>query len=134
MYEPNDQGLYSVEVDDLKRIRTALERRVIEKRLVVKYDELPSLRPVVDFQDIKEAGATHTTGSWELHIINHLISHCNLGALEEIDEEIPTETGGFVEDKPVPVAKSKREKRRRKQGETQDAGNVFFQCCNDIAC
>ena len=84
----------------------------------------------------KEDVTTHTDSSWELHIITHLISHCNVGGLDQIDDDISTDIGsgfedlGYVEVKPVPVAKSKKEKRRRK--EKQDAGNILLQCCTDM--
>ena len=71
----------------------------------------------------KEDVTTHTDGSWELHIITHLISHCNVGGLDQIDDDISTDIGsgfedlGYVEVEPVPVAKSNRrrgEERRSK--------------------
>ena len=100
----------------------------------------PSLWLTPNDGGIGETVTTHTNGSWELHIITHLISHCNVGGLGQIDEEISTDIGsgfedrelGYVEVKPVPVAKSKKEKRRRKQREKQDAGNVLLQCCKDM--
>ena len=81
---------------------------------------------------MEETAPAHMNGNWELYIINHLISHCGIGGLEQIDKEISsTDTSsdfedselGYIEDEPVPVGKSKKEKRRRKQGET---GNVLL--------
>ena len=100
----------------------------------------PSLWLTLNDGGIGETVTTHTNGSWELHIITHLISHCNVGGVGQIDKEISTDIGsgfedcelGYVEVEPVPVAKSKKEKRRRKQREKQDAGNVLLQCCKDM--
>jgi len=100
----------------------------------------PSLRLARDDEAMETAPA-HTNGNWELHIINDLISHCNVGHLKQIDNDISTDTGsefedsdpGYIEDEPVPVEKSKREKRRREQVEKQNAGKDLLQCCNDIA-
>ena len=40
--------------------------------------------------------------------------------------------GSDREDEPVPVVKYKAKKRRTQQGEKQDGGNMFLQCCNDM--
>ena len=98
--------------------------------LAGRYDKL-SLWLAPDDEAMEETAPAHTNGNWELYIINHLIAHCSIGGLEQIDEEISTDTGsdfedselGYIEDEPVPVGKSKKEKRRRKQGET---GNVLL--------
>ena len=66
-----------------------------------------------------ETVTTHTNASWELHIITHLISHCKVGALEQIDEGVPANTGsdfedhnlGYVKVELVPVVKPKVGKR-----------------------
>ena len=108
----------------------------------------PSLRLAPDGEAMEERAPAHTNGSWELHIINHLISHCGIGGLEQTDEdtgsgfeETDEDTGsgfeesdlGDAEAEPVPVGISKKEKRRRKQGERKHAGNVLLQWCNDMA-
>jgi hypothetical protein len=116
-----------------------MERRVIMKRLAMRNDQL-SLRLAPDDDAMEETATTHANGAWELHIINHLISCCDVGGLEQIDKETSTDTNldfeeiklGY-EDEPAPVAKSNKEKRRRKQEEKQDAGNILLQCCNSMA-
>ena len=142
LYQPNDQDLYSIGLDDLKRIRTALERRIVNRRLVMRYDK-PSLQLAPDDDDMEETATTHTNDSWELYIMNHLISHCDVGGLEQIDEEeIPTDPGSDFEDSDLgdvedvgdelaPVRK--KEKRGRKQGEKQVACNVLLQCRDDMS-
>src|SRR5258706_249522 len=40
-----------------------------------------------DDEDMEGTATTHTNDSWELYIINHLISHCNVGGLELIQED-----------------------------------------------
>ena len=106
----------------------------------MRYDK-PSLRLSPD-DDAMEATTTHTNDDWELFIINHLISHCDVGGLEQIDEEISDiDPGsdfedsdlGDVEDEPVTVAKSRKGKRGRKQGENQVACNVLLQRRVDMA-
>jgi hypothetical protein len=117
-----------------------MERRVVMKRLAMRNDQL-SLRLAPDDDAMEETATTYANGAWELHIINHLISCCDVGGLEQIDEETSTDTDsdfeeielGYEEDEPAPVAKSNKEKRRRKQEERQDAGNVLLQCCNSMA-
>ena len=42
LYQPNDQNLYNIGLGDLKHIHTALERRVVNRRLVMRNDK-PSL-------------------------------------------------------------------------------------------
>ena len=89
-----------------------------------------------------EATTTHTDDGWELFIINHLISHCDVGGLEQIDEDISNiDSGsdfedsdlGDVEDEPVTVVRSRKGKRGRKQGEKQIACNVLLQRRDDMA-
>ena len=101
----------------------------------MRYDN-PSLRLAPDDDAMEET--TTTNDSWAIDIINHLISHCDKGGLEQIDKESSNDLGsdfedsdlGDVEDEPVPVAKSRKEKRGRKQG---DACNILLQCCDDMA-
>ena len=105
-------------------------------------NDKPSLWLAPDDEDMEGTATTHTNDSWELYIINHLISHRDVGGLELIEEEISTDPGsdfedsdlGDVEDEPVAVARSKKEKRWRKHGEKQVACNVLLQCCDDTAC
>ena len=106
----------------------------------MRYDK-PSLLPAPDDDPMEETVSTHTDDSWEPYIINHLISHCDVGGLEQIDEEISNDSGsefkdsdlGDVEDEPAPAAKSRKEKRERKQGEKQVACNVSLQRCDDCS-
>ena len=107
----------------------------------MRYDK-PSLWLAAQDDDaMEEAATTHTNGSWELDIINHLISHCDVGGPEQIDEEISNDSGSDfedsdledVKDEPVTVAKYRKEKRGRKQGEKQVACNVLLQRCDDMA-
>jgi hypothetical protein len=110
------------------------------KRLAVRNDVL-SLQLAPDDEAMEEMATTHTNGTWELFIVNHLISWCDIGGLEQINKEISADSGsdfeesdrGYDDDEPAPVAKSKKEKRRRDQEERQGAGNVLFQCFNGMA-
>jgi hypothetical protein len=104
-------------------------------------NDKPSLQLAPDDEAMEETATTHTDDTWELYIIKHLISHCDVRGLEQIDEEISDDLGsefddsdlGDVEDEPAPVAKSRKEKRGRKQGEKKAACNVLLHRCDDMA-
>jgi hypothetical protein len=110
------------------------------KRLALKHDK-PSLWLAADNEAMEETATTHANGTWELSIINHLISCCNIGGLEQIDKEISAGAGsdfeesnlGYDKDEPAPVMKSNKRKRIGKQQEKRDAGNILLQCCNGMA-
>jgi len=101
----------------------------------------PSLRLAQDDEALEEMGTTHTSGAWELYIVNHLMACCGVGDLKWIDTEVSTGTEsdfedgsiGYDEDKPAPVAKPRKEKRRRNQKEKKGMGNVLLQRYNGMA-
>jgi hypothetical protein len=107
------------------------------KRLSMRND-IPSLQLAPDDEAMEETATTN--GSWELSIINHLISCCDVEGLEHIDEEISPDSDsdfeesdhGYDADEPAPVAKSSKEKKRRNREERQGAGNVLFQFLNGM--
>lgn len=95
----------------------------------------PSLQLAPSGEGMEQMATTHTDGSWELYIINYLISHCNTGGLGQTDEEI---SGSELEDGNhgyalVPVVKSKKERRRGKQEEKQNTDNALLNHCNEMA-
>jgi hypothetical protein len=110
-------------------------------RKLAMRNDVPSLRLAPDDEAMEETTTTHTNGNWELSIINHLISRCDVGGLERIDEETSANSGsdfeesdrGYDDEELAPVAKSNKEKGRRNWEERQGAGNVLFQCFNGIA-
>jgi hypothetical protein len=94
------------------------------RKLAVRLDK-PSLQLAPSSEAMEEVASGFTAGAWEQHIINHLISHCNLGGLEPIDEETSSSDSedsdfGHDEDEPAPVAQSSKQK------EKQSNGNVLF--------
>jgi len=101
----------------------------------------PSLQLAQDDEALEEMGTTHTSGAWELYIVNHLMACCGIGDLKRIDAEVSTGTEldfedssvGYDEDELAPVAKPRKEKRRRNQKEKKGMGNVLPQRYNGMA-
>ena len=102
-------------------------------RLAVRNDK-PSLQLLPNDETMEETPTTHTVGLWEQRIMDHLISCCDVGALEPIEENSASdwqdsepESDG---DEPALVANSKKEKRRgkQKQKEKRGPGNVLLWC------
>ena len=101
----------------------------------------PSLWLAQDGEALEEMGTTHTSGAWELYIVNHLMACCGVGGLKQIDAEVSTGTEsdfedsgvGYDKDELAPVAKSRKEKRRRNQKEKKGMGNVLLQHYNGMA-
>ena len=89
---------------------------------------------------MEETATADTIGPWEQHIINHLISRCDDRGLDPVNEDDSSSNSEdsdfgdrYDDDQSNPVAKFITEKRRRKQKEKQDAGNVLSQCYNGMA-
>ena len=82
----------------------------------------PSLQLAPNDETMEETSTPHTAGTWEQHIINHLISYFNVGDLEPIEVTSSSDWEGSDEDEPVPVAKVKG---KGKQKERKDPGNTL---------
>jgi hypothetical protein len=101
------------------------------KKLAVGLNK-PSLQLALSGGAMEEAASSLTGGAWEQYIINYLISHCDVGDLEPIDEENSSSDSedsdfGHEEDEPAPVAQS-----RKKKGK-QRTCNVLLQRCTGMA-
>ena len=61
----------------------------------------PSLQLAPNDETMEEMLTPHTAGTWEQHIINHLISYFNVGDLELIKVTSSSDWEGSDEDEPV---------------------------------
>ena len=116
---PNGWGFDDIKLHDLKHVRTALEGRIVKRRL-----SKPILQMAPDDGDMEED--THTNGTWELHIINHLMVH-RTNEEGSVDSASDFEPGDLGNDKDEPTleAKYRKEKRDGKQREKQDGGKAL---------